>query len=306
MSKLSDVQIQEIQVALNDFCEEDPTSRTGKLIANNVGVSPATIHLFRKNTYTGNNETVALKVQNFLDLQKQSAVNALKEPVFSMTTVSEDIFKTAKYALAYRKIAVIVGEPGCGKTVSVKEFHKRNRTSILIEVDDTITTRSLLKLISKALRLREDGSLNDQLIEIVNSLKGTNRLLIIDEAENLSTKELETIRRIQDFAKIGLLLSGTKRLASKLRGRRGELAQLYSRIGMKTEVGTLTINDTKQILEGNYPRAARYFTVFHELCKRNGRHLEHLIDLVKFATTDGGIKISEELIDEAADLLLTK
>ncbi len=50
---------------------------------------------------------------------------------------------------------------------------------------------------------------------------------MIDEAELLSTRSLEFIRRIHDLASVGVVLAGMPRLLVNLKGKNNELAQLY-------------------------------------------------------------------------------
>jgi DNA transposition AAA+ family ATPase len=128
--------------------------------------------------------------------------------------------------------------------------------------------------------------------------------LIIDEGENLNTACLEIIRRIHDFTNIGIILAGTSRLQKKLRGDRGQLQQLYSRIGIQKEVKNFILADVRAILSINYPEAEKFAATFLQLSKQNGRLLEHLISLVKRTTKTTGEPISEDLIDDAASMLL--
>lgn len=44
--------------------------------------------------------------------------------------------------------------------------------------------------------------------DIVDKLKSSGRLIIIDEAEHLPYKSLELVRRIYDKANVGILLVG--------------------------------------------------------------------------------------------------
>ena len=57
---------------------------------------------------------------------------------------------------------------------------------------------------------------------IVKKLKGSGRMIIIDEAEHLPYKALELLRRVHDKAGMGVLLVGLPRLIHKIMEGRGE------------------------------------------------------------------------------------
>lgn len=283
---------------------------SNRLIAQNVGCSSTTVNLFINDNYNVSEAKLvelAHKFESYLnnfDEAKKVAVSGHLK--FVMTSTAQTIFKTANYVIGYRKIGVIFGEPGCGKTIACEQFAMKNSTSILIKITPTTTRSSLLNMLCGELKISfTSRQLDISFQQIIKSLAGTNRLLMIDEGENLDSKCLEIVRRIQDFAGIPILICGTERILHRLKGFRGELAQLYSRIGVKCEIGMLSAADTKLILEANYPEALHYNDVFHSLSKRNGRLLEHLVDLCRLLTSTSKIKLNEDLIHTAARSLLT-
>jgi DNA transposition AAA+ family ATPase len=316
--KLSDSEVRNVRARLNKFMRENPAF-SNRSIAQEIGFSPGYVSLFRNNKFPTKESEIEIAVRfesylSDLDAALQSAVSNghLK---FAMTTAAQDVFKIAQYATTQRKIGVVVGKPGCGKTISVMEFQKRNPNSILIEIGAVTSQRTLLQDICSVLKIPIylHGKENKQTAassailfkEICEKLSGANRLLIADEGENLTTGCLEVIRRIHDFTRIGVLLSGTNKLLDRLRGPRRELQQLYSRVGICQEIDQLQIGDVRGILQINFPEAMKYANNFLQLSKNNGRLLEHLIDLVRKTLQETGDELTEELIDEAAGSLLT-
>lgn len=318
MSILSKEQIDEVRLRLVDFCEKNP-SVSNSDIAKNVGYSSATINLFKNNKYATEKTLpeVASKIENFLNNQvtiTREDANGT-ELKFAMTRAAESVFKTIDYSLTRGVIGLITGMPGYGKTVSLKEYCRRNPTTIMIEVTPLVNQRTLLKDICIALKLphqyyKDKSSTPVQLAKdlmfasIVDQLGGTNRLMIIDEGENLNVQCLELIRRIQDLTKVGIMLSGTSRLRNRLRGERQELQQLFSRVGIQTEIDKLQLSDVSAILKINFPAAVHFAPTFLSLSKNNGRLLQHLIALVKMTQQQTGEALTDELIDDAAESLL--
>lgn len=305
MTSLSNQQIENIINRLNQFCDDNPTI-SNSVIAKNIGTSSSYVSQFRNGKYPvkATLPNFASKVENYLN-------NAEADPLphegglkFAMTVAANDIFKTIDYALSIAKTGTVTGMPGCGKTIALKEYVKRNPTAIMVEVTPLVSPRILLADICDKLNIPNNHVRNVMFTQIVNKLQGTKRLLLIDEGENLTLPCLEVIRRIQDFAGIGMILAGTSKLLDRLRGPRKELQQLYSRIGIKTEVNKLQAGDVRAILKVNFPEAVNFTDTFLTVSKQNGRLLEHLVALVKKTIEGTGEELTDDLIDDAAGMLL--
>ena len=131
-------------------------------------------------------------------------------------------------------MGVIYGKAGTGKTVAVLEYVYKHPEAILIQTTPMITAKSLLQqILAQQGNKNAVGSAEALFHECVANFKRSERVLIVDEAENLTTKNLELIRRIFDFASVPVVLVGTYALLQNLKGRSGELLQLYSRISNK-------------------------------------------------------------------------
>ena len=103
------------------------------------------------------------------------------------------------------------------------------------------------------------GNSEQLLMAVVENFKRSERVLLIDEAENLTTTNLEAVRRIHDFSNVPVVLIGTYSLLSNLRGRGGDLLQLYSRISEKYKMQGL--NDTdRDLLFGDMGQHIKKFT----------------------------------------------
>jgi DNA transposition AAA+ family ATPase len=305
MSKISNEQIQKICLDLNTWIKVDQKQRNNTLIGKATGYDGSTISLFRNGKYAGDVENVALKVQKFLEGQKQYGSFLTPQPLFAKTSAAEEVARTIDFVLTFNKIALIIGEAGGGKSISLNEYSKEQPNIIYLPIEPEITKRALIEMICRSLKINFDGESNISCFHsCVTALKDSARLMIFDEGEHLKVAQHEIIRRLQDFTCIPMILAGTETLENTLTGRRKNLKQLTSRIAMKTEIPLLNENDTKIILELNYPEAAKYYETFHLLCKRNGRYLENLCNLVRYAVMRANVQITEELIVECSDQLL--
>lgn len=108
------------------------------------------------------------------------------------------------------------------------------------------------ELLSEALGVRER---TDRKItrDIIAKLKNSGRVIIVDEAQHLTTRAIEHLRSISDLSGVGICFVGNEQIYSKLLGtRKSDYAQLFSRIGMRKMVmtSTLTKEDISKVFGG--------------------------------------------------------
>jgi hypothetical protein len=296
--------IEKIRTELNDYRERTGVSfkRISNSLAGLYGAS--TISLFASGKYTGDETALAVNLQKFLDEEKQSISSHPKQLQVVQIQTLREIIKVGKYAKDQKKLCVITGEPGTGKSIAVKAFRNKYTGIILIEAVPTIGPKELMKLLHAELRLSETGSIHSMFKEVEKRLSDSNTIVVVDEAENLPKRCLELVRRLWDLASIGVLLVGTNQLIRNLRGRRGEFAQLYSRVGLAHEVGVLNEKDAQEIISANLPGVNSLWRVIFSHSKKNARHLGNLLDAIRIVAGDTG-RVTEDLIEEAATTLIT-
>ncbi|EKA5978262.1 AAA family ATPase, partial [Salmonella enterica] len=153
---------------------------------------------------------------------------------------------------------------------------RRDSNVIFIEADPGFTARTLLEELCGRLRLSKNGNIHTLIEGCVEKLKDSERLLVIDEAELLPYRALEVIRRLHDKAGIGVVLAGMPRLITNLKGKRGEYAQLYSRVALALDLGNaLARQDFDQIAVDLMPEAEdrKISDALFEQSKGNARRL---------------------------------
>jgi len=135
-------------------------------------------------------------------------------------------------ARRYRNFGVLSGFVGTGKTFAIKHYTAMNPNTYLIEATPTMTPNSLIKLLAKMIAgVDGKGSINDKFQAVVDSLRNTDSLLIVDEAETLTPNQLHTLRRLRDLANVGILLCGTEHLSGLIKPEHGQFDQIRSRTG---------------------------------------------------------------------------
>ena len=193
----------------------------------------------------------------------------LKEHPFNVTPDPRFIFLSRHHlealsALLYgiesrRGFIEITGEIGAGKTTLcrtlLKELQGRAHSALIF--NPKLSELELLQVIVEDFgivpkrRRRKDyfDSLNRFLLEELE--KGTNAVLIIDEAQNLSPRALEQIRLLSNLETtqeklLQIVLVGQPELRSLL--ARPDLAQLRQRIAVRYHLPALSLEETEKYI----------------------------------------------------------
>lgn len=208
--------------------QEDKGLSQAKL-ATLLGVSPAVISQYLKGEYKGDVASIDKKVDQMLSRAKDKATDIKAD--FVPTDTAQKILEVCSMAHTMNDINLVIGEAGLGKTMAIKHYAQTVENVVLIETEPTFSPKVLLVELCHKLGIPPSKSNHDNIASIIEKLNGSDRLILIDEAELLSYKCLEVIRRIHDKSGVGVVLAGMPRLRANLRGKRGEYKQLYSRIG---------------------------------------------------------------------------
>ncbi len=227
-------------------------------IAPLMGVSMTALSQYRNGKYKGDVNAVEAKIEEYLNTVE--AQQEIKEKVLEYKTdedyipisISEDIYRMIKYAQLNGGIAVAHGDAGIGKTKAAQKFVRENPTqAIYLEMSPVAgTLTNMLRMLARALRLPESTNKFNLMMDIRDKLEGTNKVVIIDEAQHLKLSALEQIRTLADPNSItgtkgvGIVLIGNTEVYSKMKGKQeAQFAQLFSRIKMSRYYSTFNVTD---------------------------------------------------------------
>ena len=186
---------------------------------------------------------------------------------------------------------------------------------IYFRADGSISSKDLLAEIGEELGLGYlEGSRYRILKQIVIRLKSNPVLIVIDEADQLASKEsvkkLEILRSIWDEAKTGIVLCGHPRLVAYLvkgPGGKENLAQLYSRVRRAYRMNGIAREEALSALEGyDLDEGAKDYLVKAATSKAHGglRRFARLLQNA-FDICAEGEKITLEIIKEADQMLVS-
>ena len=288
-------------MSLKDELQEFLESRgfTQSAVARGVGLTPAVISQYLKGTYQGDVPGLERKLEAWLEREREKLNKGKLQIGYVDTYISRRAMNMLQIAHQEGDTAVLYGQAGLGKTKILTEYHKRNPDALLLDTDPSYTAKITVKRLAELVGTSSTGSLNDVMDGIISKLKGSERLIMVDEAELLPLRALECLRRIHDKTGCGLVLAGMPRLLINLRGKRGELKQLYSRVGMTLDMGEqLSAEDLLVIAGTTLPN----FTVetLDELVTQSHGNTRRLAKLMS------GVRRMEKLNDEIANPEMVK
>lgn len=264
MSKQYNVELQE---RLEKYLKDEGLSQAKA--APIIGLSQAVLSAYRNSKYEkGDIEAVEKKLEEFFKIQNEKQENGQKAEVvrgkatdeYIRTSISEGAYKSIRYCQLEKGIVVIDGDAGIGKTKAAAKFYKDNpNTTVYVKASpSTSSTRSLLKMIAKALSMPDNLRTEDLSAAIQEKLRQTDKVIIIDEAQNLKFLALEEIRGWVDEdimtgkPGIGIVLIGNVEVYNKMLGKQEAIfAQQFNRTRLHSRYRTQDIR--KEDVEMFFP-----------------------------------------------------
>ncbi len=213
---------------------------------------------------------------------KENPFNMTADPDFFFASRHhEEAFSHLVYGIHQRKgILVITGEIGTGKTTLCRTLLNRLDSNIktALILNPNFSEIQLLKLIVRDLGI--EGKLTNKLdiIEALNRFlleetsQGHNVVIIIDEAQNLTIKQLEQIRLLSNLETekeklLQIVLVGQPELCDKL--KLNELRQLNQRVSVRYHILPLKRDELSAYIKHRLDIAN---------INKNGKHRPHFTD----------------------------
>ncbi|MCF7873445.1 MAG: AAA family ATPase [Candidatus Omnitrophica bacterium] len=204
-------------------------------------------------------------MNNYLSLYglKTAPFNITADPnFFYQSSTHREVLSTLNFGVVQKKgLMAVIGEVGTGKTTLCKVFldhlSKDIKSSVIFSSPQFSQTQ-LLKTILADFGL-EPARLNRfDLVKKLNSFlvdtsfSGKNALLVIDEAQNLTSKQLEQVRLLSNLETsqeklLQILLVGQPELEDKL--NEFKLRQIKQRINIKCRLLPLRKEEIKNYIE---------------------------------------------------------
>jgi len=228
----------------------EETGETQASLAHSANVSPTVINQILKDTYKGDSESNITKMLDVINGRKEKASIQFQVPEFIKTSIAKKIVNALRRStnIAVPRILVLHGASGIGKTKTAQEFLKKDSTTTLIEIRPDFTIKAVLQTIAQEIGTSPTGANFDITNRIIAKLKYSNRMIIFDEAEYLSARSLDIIRRIHDHAQIPIVLMGMPHLYQNIVSLRKGYEQIANRM-VSYHLGKPDKKDLEEIVE---------------------------------------------------------
>ncbi len=294
------------------FCLwKDQSGKSFKVIAGMINWSSAALSQYVNKIYPGDIVGLETDVRNLLDREEDLQFVAGPKD-FVATNASTLIWEVLQFCDQKQKMGAALAQSGTGKTETCKEYKRKNRATVLVTADITTKTPSqiLRRIIEQVGGVGRRHSVSEFLQALIERLKGSNRLLIIDDAHFLNWEAFELVRKVHDCAGIGVVYVGQERLYEQMRGTEGKaylFDQIYSRIAIKRDVFKIVKKDVQAIAQSHCPGLDKESVDFlFDRAKGRGRYryITNLLDVAMIINEQYGTPMGVPLLQEAERFLL--
>lgn len=205
-----DAEVADVVVRVRNFMAEHNFRQA--IVARMLGVSTSTVSKFLAGKYKSNLAKLVNKVINWMNSVARKK-EGIKPKAFIETEIARRIatliVQTEAFSEEEGRIALIIGDSGHGKSVCLKQYAEANKNTLYIQLDATMSSLRIFAEIAKRLHITSSGSLSEITRHLVEKLRSRNIIIMLDEASNLTVKQLNQLRQIIVIkARCPLILAG--------------------------------------------------------------------------------------------------
>lgn len=218
-----------------------------RILADRTGYSRTTWSQFREGKYNGDVESVERKLLEFIE-------GWVKREELAETSATKVLKSACADAFEWKSLGIIVGPSGVGKTATVKSLEQARDSVIVIYCNRSMRPREIFseileKLNESPTRYTSNGA---KVSGIINALQRKERIIIFDEADQLTPYTIDVARRIWDEGNCGMLFIGLPILTTIIsRGRdsiKVNLSYFDSRISLRKIIPGPNYDDINLII----------------------------------------------------------
>ena len=216
-------------------------NQTWAEFADAAGVKPGTLTSWASGNYNNGKPPAAMiaKLTLYLDTRAERLASKKDEPGFVMTPTAERIDAILTDAQFGPEIVCIAGNAGIGKTITLNQYRQKRSNVWMMTMRPSI--RSPNNLVSRLAQIMDvERKIAPEITDTIGArVVDTGGLIVIDEAQNLTSTMLDELRYIYDIYGVGLALVGNLTLHGHVAGgkagsaRKPAFAQINSRIGFR-------------------------------------------------------------------------
>lgn len=247
-------------------------------IAKHLGYSPAYVSLYISkpaDEFPGDYAKFELAVLDFL--RGASLKKSYEFPTIQ-TDVSESVASFADYVRATGGIGVLHGDAGLGKSVGLALFAEASKTAILVTANANQRDAQGVKqlLWHHAANGYRQGT--NRWEHIISVLRGSNRLVIVDNAQRLLGDGRHALCDLLDQTGCPILLAGNPNILSKIAADDQQFSRTLPALPVKLKDPAPVVEHILRCLVPEHADALHSAAV--DVASRKG-HLRQMVNQVK-------------------------
>ncbi|MCC5811176.1 MAG: AAA family ATPase [Ectothiorhodospiraceae bacterium] len=243
---------QTLQATVRAVMDAEGLSLSG--LSQLTGVGKTRLSQWLKDKYPGDNAAIETDIRRWLE--SREAASALEgqmpaAPDWVETPSARAVLSALSFAQMAEAVSVVYGGAGVGKTTTIRRYRQQAPNVWVVTATPAVSAPGpILTRIAQALGIRTTGAVHVIEANIIERVRETRGLLVIDEAQHLTHRALDAIRSIHDAAGIGLALVGNEIVYSQLTGgsRSVGFAQLFSRVAKRVRLSRAKDTDVTALL----------------------------------------------------------
>lgn len=211
-----------------------------------IGVSGATLSQIKNGNYNADPQKIFKTLENYFEV-KEKAKLTYSELNYAPTSISEQICDIIAICHAKGGLSIVTGEAGIGKTKAISKYVADHPTnSFTITMNPCFTgVKTLLSIIAEKIGCECSHSIAQLYNSIKNKLSD-GMILIIDEAQHMTLKDIDVVRSFSDyFASInqtfGICFIGNPETVYKMGAKKAGFSQITNRAKQAKIYSTLDV-----------------------------------------------------------------
>lgn len=168
---------------------------------------------------------------------------------FVETTVSQIICRVLDRARREKQCAAIIGSPGVGKTLALKEWMARHYIKSYLICTATIagSMHNLFSDIASVLRVFHERGIAATHQALMRAHYSPGEILVLDEAQNLPNKHFRELLYIWDETGLPIVFCGNHDVLKQVNVDKGALTQISRRVPFREEIYGIEASDSDKL-----------------------------------------------------------
>lgn len=284
---------------ITDWLSADD-SRTAAELSRLSAIKEGTRSSILNGSYISSPTKFLDRMLNAIERQEERDRSGKADIPFTQTSVALAMRGVCGRAHNDKDFGIFLGRVGTGKTTALREYTKNTPTAVLIEAFEGIDHSTFMDELIKATGVTvSKGTAASKMAQLINALRATDKVILVDEANWLPKRSFGALRRISDVAEVGVVLVGTPDLLPMVQDPNGRFGQISSRIGFwPAVVQTITEKDCQDLVNSYFsdPVDEATLKAFWSCCEGSARTLRNLLRNTYRSASKNKTEVSASLV----------